>query len=507
MSSLLWPIVRQALRSPRSVAVVDDQGTFTYGKLLGGALHLAEQIERATTASQVGILLPTSGAFSVTLLGCWLARRVAVPLNYLLAAEELRYVIADSGIDTIITVGPMIEFLSAGDGATPIPPGVRQVRLDALDFSGLPDLRWPPWFDDNDLAVILYTSGTSGRPKGVMLTHGNLRSDTDAAIEHAGLDAQDGFLGVLPQFHSFGLTALTLIPLRCGAKVIYTARFVPRKIVRLIKKHRPGIFMAVPSMYGALLSVKDLTPEDLSSLRFPISGGEPLPDAVYEAYQSKFNLRILEGYGLTETSPATHWSTPQQNKRYSVGRALPGVRVLILDEHDRVLPADQEGEICLAGPMIMAGYYKQPELTAQVFVDVDAGGPQPVRAFRTGDIGREDDDGFLYITGRKKEMLIIGGENVFPREIEEVLNHHVSVRDSAVIGRADGMRGEVPIAFVELDEQTPLDETALRNHCREHLAQFKVPREILAVDELPRSPTGKILRRQLSEQHAGGGGP
>ncbi len=507
LSSLLWPILRHAVWSPRAIAVVDDHRTYSYGSLLGGAMHVAQHIDATTDAAHVGVMLPTSGAFPIALLGCWLSRRVAVPLNYLLAKDELEYVIGDSDIDALITVGPMLDFLGHQDNAAAIPPSVRLLRLDQMDFNVPPDLRWPPWPDAEDLAVILYTSGTSGRPKGVMLTHGNLRADAEAAIEHAGITSADGFLGVLPQFHSFGLTALTLIPLRCGAKAIYTARFVPRKIVQLIKKHRPDIFMAVPSMYGALLSVKGLNPEDVSSLRLPISGGEPLPDAVYDAYRDRLDLKILEGYGLTETSPATHWSTPAKNKRHSVGLALPGIRVTIVDETDRPLAPGEEGEICLSGPMIMAGYYKKPELTEQVMVELERV-TLPVgdalqagkhhRAFRTGDIGRVDEQGYLYITGRKKEMLIIGGENVFPREIEEVLNRHRAVHDSAVIGKSDGMRGEIPVAFVELEEEAMFDEAEIRRYCRENLAQFKVPRQIQRIDQLPRNATGKILRRQLS---------
>jgi long-chain acyl-CoA synthetase len=334
-----------------------------------------------------------------------------------------------------------------------------------------------------------------------MLTHGNLHSNADAAIVHAGIKRADTFLGVLPQFHSFGLTALTLIPLRIGARVVYSARFIPKKIVELVRRYRPDIVMAVPSMYGALLSVKGATPDDFTSVRLAISGGEPLPEAVYTAFLEKLNLRILEGYGLTETAPVTNWSTPQRFVRRAVGTCLPNVDEKIVDEHNRPLPAGHEGEILITGPNIMKGYYKLPGQTRDVFIDLPLETPhgrvETRRYFRTGDIGKMDADGFLFITGRKKEMLIIGGENVFPREIEEVLNKHPSVRDSAVIGRTDGLRGEVPVAFVETQDGADFDEKALRSWCRESLAGYKVPREIHAVDTLPRSPTGKILRREL----------
>jgi long-chain acyl-CoA synthetase len=331
-----------------------------------------------------------------------------------------------------------------------------------------------------------------------MLTHGNLESNVQGSIEHAGISYVDTFLGVLPQFHSFGLTGLTLLPLTVGATVVYSARFVPRQIIKLIRKHRPVIMMAVPSMYGALLLVKDATVEDFSCVRIPISGGEPLPDATYEAFKQKFAIRLLEGYGLTETSPIACWCTPEMRKRHSVGTPLPDVSFMIVDEHDNPLPTNTEGEIFIAGPNIMEGYYHLPKQTDQVICHLlDPATGREKRFFRSGDIGKLDDDGFLYITGRKKEMLIIAGENVFPREIEEVLNRHESVSASAVIGKNDGMRGEVPVAFVELNEDAQFDDKALRSWCRDNLAPFKAPREIRQIDQLPRNPTGKIMRRHL----------
>lgn len=493
--SLLRSLTFNAIKHPRRTAVVDDQRRYSFGQLTGGALFVAEQIETRTDNPHVGIMLPTSGAFPIALMGAWFAQRTAVPLNYLLAPEELAYVIENSGIDLLITAQPMLDFLG---GADCIPKGVELLMMDKMKFEGLPPLRWPPYAHPKDLAVILYTSGTSGRPKGVMLTHDNLKSNVLGCIEHANISQADTFLGVLPQFHSFGLTGLTLLPLTVGAKVVYSARFVPKRILELIRKHRPDICMAVPSMYGALLSVKDATYDDFTSLRIPVSGGEPLPDATYEAFKQKFAVRLLEGYGLTETSPVACWCTPEMRKRYSVGTALPGVKFLIVDEHDNALPTGEEGEILIAGPNIMQGYYKLPKQTGEVIVhlpDPDTG--RAKRFFRSGDIGKLDADGFVYITGRKKEMLIIGGENVFPREIEEVLNRHESVADSAVVGKTDPMRGEIPIAFVELKEDATFDDKAIRAHCRDNLAQFKVPREIRHIDQLPRNPTGKIMRRQL----------
>ncbi len=492
--SALTPILKQCLLHPTRTAVVDDQRTYRFIDLAMGGMYVAREIESATSRKHVGILLPTSGGFVVSLLGTWLADRVAVPLNFLLKKEELAYVIADSEIDTIITAKPMLDFLG---GRENLPDDINLLLLDEVSFKGIPPLRWPPRADPNDLAVLLYTSGTSGKPKGVMLSHRNLRTNAFDSLEHAKIRSDDRFLGVLPQFHTFGLTALTLIPLYKGCSVIYSARFVPKNIVERIAKYSPTVFIAIPSMYGALATVKSATKEDMSSIRIAISGGEPLPNAVFELMQEKFGIKVLEGYGLTETAPVTNWSTLDNNRLHSVGTSLPRVTEVIVDEEDRLLPANTDGEILITGPNVMQGYFKLPAETKKAFVNLDVPGMGKTRFFRTGDIGHLDDQGFLYITGRKKEMIIVGGENVFPREIEEILNAHPGVHASAVIGKADGMRGEVPVAFVEMEEDATFDEAALRAACREKLAGYKVPREIRRVDQLPRNPTGKILRREL----------
>jgi len=491
--ALLRPIFKQALLHPTRTAVIDDQRTWSYAKLLGGAFFLADAIKRRTDKERVGIMLPTSGAFPAALLGAWQAGRTAVPLNYLLSKDDLHHVIKDSGLDTVFTASKLLDVV----GEDMIPEGINVVRLDKLSFKGLPPVRWPANPRDDEQAVLLYTSGTSGRPKGVMLSHRALHANVTSVIQHAGLSKTNRFLGVLPQFHAFGVTALTLMPLVLGADVIYTARFAPKKLIELLRQYRPNIFIAVPSMFGALLSVKSAKPEDFACLQYAVCGAEPLPRSVFDAYKEKFGCHLLEGYGLTETAPVTNWSTPEHNRVHSVGKPLPGVRNFIVDEQDNLLGPNEAGEILIAGPNLMDGYWHLPEKTAEVFTEIDTPDYGKVKAFRTGDIGKLDEDGYLYITGRKKEMLIVGGENVFPREIEEVLNMHPSVRASAVVGKPDDMRGEVPIAFVELEDDAAFDATELRNFVRERVSQVKVPREVRQIDELPRNPTGKILRREL----------
>lgn len=487
MSSVHWPILRRLALRPGRVAIVDDRRSWRGIELVVGAMHLAAEIERRSSSRTVGIMLPTGGAFPMAALAAWILGRIPVPISYLLKHEEAQYIVDDCETDIVLTAGALMEATGF------VPAGVSVVKIEELDFKGVPELRWPAWASGGDVAVLLYTSGTSGRPKGVMLTHGNLRSNMRQIKRHAHLSADDVFLGVLPQFHSSGFTLLTLLPLTIGAKVVYSARFVPAQIVRLFREHRPTLFMGVPSMYNALMSVKQARAEDFADLRLAVSGGEPLPAAIAERMRDRFGVVINEGYGLTETSPVTNWCIPEEYRAASVGRAVPELETRIVDPASETeLCAGCEGEIRYRGPNVMKGYYKLPELTTEAF---DAEG-----YFRTGDLGKLDPDGFLYITGRLKDLIIIAGENVAPREIEEVLNRAPGVAESVVVGRMDDTRGEVPIAFVEPAEGTAvdaLDPSVLRAFCRGHIAAYKVPREVRVMEKLPRNPTGKVLRREL----------
>jgi long-chain acyl-CoA synthetase len=479
-----WPIIRNLLRRPFRTCIVDDRRSWRGIDLLVGAYHVAEQAVSTSERQNIGILLPTSGAMPMCALASWICGRTIVPLNFLLKPDELQYVVKDSEIDTIITAQPMLDFLDAE------PRGPRIVRLEDLSFRGVPDFRWPAIPATDDLAAILYTSGTSGRPKGVMLSHGNIRSNIKQFVQWANLTDRQIFLGVLPAFHSFGLTVLCLTPITIGARLICLARFMPKKIIELLREHRPTAFIAIPSMYNAILSVKGATADDFASLEYIVSGGEPLPDAVAQAFRERFNVTINEGYGLTETSPVTNVCRPHEYRPHSVGMPISGVTERIVDpDSGAVLGVDEEGEIQIAGDNVMQGYFKLPDETAAVFTEDGF--------FRTGDFGKLDADGFLHITGRIKEMMIIGGENVFPREIEEVLNAHPDVRASAVVGVTDPMRGELPFAFVELEDSRDVDPQDLRSWCRDRLAGYKAPRDVRILDELPRNPTGKILRRDL----------
>ncbi len=476
-------MIRNLLLHPRRVAVVDDQRNWRGYELFVGMLHLAREIEQATTRQHIGILLPTSGLTPMAILATWMLGRTIVPINYLLPAAERDFIIENAELDTVITVSPMLDRL--GD----LPAQVRAIRLDQLSFRGIPRLRRVAPRDEDHLAALLYTSGTSGRPKGVMLSAGNLAANVKQCDSWANFPRHTVFLGVLPQFHCFGLTVLTLLPLWRGSKVVYTARFVPRKILDLLRKHRPNVVLAIPSMLNALLSAKGATREDFASTEYMVSGGEPLPQPIFDGFQDRFGVTLNEGYGLTETAPVTNWCRPQDHRRGSVGPPLPGVEQRIVAADGSPLGAGEEGEVRIKGPNLMKGYFKLHKETAAAF---DTEG-----FFRTGDIGRVDRDGHLHITGRIKEMMVIGGENVFPRTIEEVLAVHPDVQSCAVIGIRNGTRGEAPVAFVELEPEAIFDESRLRAHCRQELASYQVPVRIYALEQLPRNAAGKVLRREL----------
>ena len=483
---LLSSIRRHLLLRPLRTVIVDDVRRWRGIDLMVVAWHIARAIEKTSNAPRIGILLPTSGAFPAATIAAWTLGRTIVPLNFLLSRSDLEYVARDAGLDAVITIGPMLDFIGGSI------PGLTEIRLDQMKFKGIPPIRMTNPLQRDDVAVVLYTSGTSGRPKGVMLTGGNIGANVRQAAEWVDFGSADKILGVLPQFHSFGLTVLTMLPLATGARAVYTARFVPRKLVELAKEHKPTALVAIPSMYNALRLLKDADKQDFASLRFVVSGGEPLPAAVYDGFHEKFGIEINEGYGLTETAPVTNWCRPHEQRRKCVGKALPGIDQRIVGPDGKVLGPNEDGEVRMKGPNIMKGYLNLPDETAAVFDEQGY--------FKTGDMGRLDEQGFLAITGRFKELLIIGGENVFPREIEEVLNRHESVKDSAVIGMHDGMRGEVALAFVEVKEGATFDEQGLKAWCREHIAGFKVPRDIRLIKELPRNPTGKIMRRKLSAE-------
>jgi long-chain acyl-CoA synthetase len=482
---LFEPLFAHAAKRPQDVAIVDDRGQTTFQQIAAMSVGMSMLLAAQTQKPRVGLLLPASASFVASFYGTLLAGKSAVPINFLLGDREIAHIVSDSGIDTVVTIPQL-----AGR--------VKDLPVKVIDLTQLPQNApagmTPPKFptpDKDDEAVLLYTSGTSGLPKGVILTYGNFQSDVDASIQHVGLKTSHVFLGVIPMFHSFGVMAMMLAPMQLGAKVIYLARFSAVAVMNAIRSHKVSIMMGVPSMYGAMLRLKDAGPDDFKQVYAVISGAEPLPETIREAFLKRFGVPIFEGYGLTETSPAVNFNTPDAHKPGSVGKSIPGAEVRITDESGNALPTGEIGEVWLRGPMIMKGYWNLPKETSQALTSD--------RFFKTGDLGKLDADGFLYITGRKKEMIIVAGEKAFPREIEDVLMRHPAVAEAAVVGKKDASRGEVVYAFVTAREGQTAKVDELKDHCRQNgLPQWKIPREIQIVEDLPRSPTGKILKRELA---------
>lgn len=465
-------------RQPTRLAAADQSLLLDYRSFHAVAGGLANQIVQATSRPHVGVLAPTSAACAAAIFACWRAGRVPVPLNFLLSPGELAKIVVDAGLDCLVTVEHFRPLAQA-------------LNLAAIEMNGrtlVPGSAAAPPCELRDIATIIYTSGTSGDPKGVCLTFANILGNADACIAHARMTHDQVFLSVLPQFHSFGFTAMTVVPLVLGASVWYLPRFSPAAVVSTIAEKKVTVFMAVASMYAALARMKTAKPADFESVQLAISGGEPLSRSVEAVVRERFGVQIVEGYGLTETSPVVSINVPWARRDESVGRPMPGIGVRAIDATGRDVPPGTDGELVVEGHCVMQGYHNQPDATRAIISD---------GALRTGDIGRVDADGFVFITGRAKEMLIIGGENVFPREIEQALLAHPAVAEAAVIGVRDELRGELPTAFVILNEGQSVDEMELRAFCRERVAGYKVPREIRIEKDLPRGPTGKILKRAL----------
>jgi long-chain acyl-CoA synthetase len=478
------PLFAHADRQPQETAVIDDSGRSTYQQVAAMAAGLGMYLSAQTRQPRVGLLLPASAGFVASFYGTLLAGKTVVPINFLLGDREIGHIIRDSGIDTVVSIPQLAGRL-------------KDTPLNVVDLTQLP--RTPPaaitpHFPQklaDDVAVLLYTSGTSGLPKGVLLTYGNLQSDVDLAIAHVHLQSQHIFLGVIPLFHSFGILAMMIAPIQLGATIVYMARFSPVGALHAIREHKASLMFGTPSMYGAMLRLKDIKADDLKHMYALISGGEPLPATLREAFRQRLGAPLLEGYGLTETSPVVALNTPQVQKAGSVGKALPNVQVRIADDEGKPLPQGQVGEVWIKGPMVMKGYHNLGDETNQVLT--------PDGYFKTGDLGKVDEDGFLFITGRKKEMIIVAGEKAYPREIEDVLMRHPAVAEAAVMGKQDPGRGEVVVAFVTAREGQTVKPDDLRDFSRQQgLAQWKVPREIMVLPDLPRSPTGKVLKRELA---------
>lgn len=467
------------------------------GRVAAGLLGLGLE-----PGDKVAVQLPNVPEFLFGYFGILRAGLVMVPLNPLLTAHEIAYHLTDSDAKLLVTHEQFADAAQRGaqeSGALPVyvvgtgtdddaRPGAAH-RFDDLYASGtFPGLH--PTSSD-DTAVLLYTSGTTGKPKGAELTHFQLYMNCTVSGALFGFCADDIATAVLPLFHVFGLSSVLNVAVRYGGGLALVPRFDAQTVADTIERHRCTIFSGVPTMYVALLHL-DTGDRDLSSLRAACSGGASMPGEVIQAFEEKFpGVVVLEGYGLSETaSTATFNIDARQRKVLSVGRPIWGVEVRVVDPDDQELPPGEEhvGEIVVRGHNVMKGYYKRPEATAEALRD---------GWFRTGDLGHRDEDGYFYVVDRLKDLVIRGGYNVYPREIEEVLYAHPAVAEAAVVGRPDDRLGEEVRAYVALKPGAIATPDDLIAHCKHQLAAYKYPREVLLLDALPKGPTGKILKREL----------
>jgi long-chain acyl-CoA synthetase len=493
MSNLALNLVASAARIPDRTAAITGEQTMTYAELDGASTRLATLLDREGigVGDRVGVMLPNIAAAPIAYYGIWRMGAIVVPMNPLMQGREVQFYLSNTGAKALIgTPGFAGPATNGAEGA-----GAKLWLVDDAELArltgDLPEYGDPVLRGASDTAVVLHTSGTTGTPKGAELTHGSLGSNRDVIVRHLlMLTEHDVVLACLPLFHVFGMTCAMNAAIAAGAGLSLMARFDPATAIERIRRDRVTVLEAVPTMYSALLTVAEqFSPEATASLRTCVSGGAALPVAVLNEFEKAFDAIILEGYGLSETSPAATFNHPDAERRPgSIGTPIEGVQVRLVDENGDEVPTGSPGEIQVKGPNVMKGYWNLPEATESSIKD---------GWFSTGDIAVVDEDGYYWIVDRKKDLIIRGGYNVYPREIEEVLYEHPAVAQVAVIGIAHDSLGEEVGAAVVLKAGVAATAEELRQFVKGRVAAYKYPRRIWFVDCLPTGPTGKLLRRQV----------
>ena len=491
---------RQAEPGKPLCHIGDRSLTYEQVDALSGRVAASLRALGLERGDRVAVHLPNLPEFLLCYFGILKAGLIMVPLNPLLTARELEYHLADSGSRILVTFEMFAEAAATAAAATDTAlyvvnlPGGQARPEKAHPFAELlagkdtGDIE-PTGADDT--AVLLYTSGTTGRPKGAELTHFQLYMNCSVAGELFGFRPDDVGLAVLPLFHVFGLSSVLNVAVRFAGTIVLVPRWETEPVLEAMEKHQVTIFTGVPTMYFALLQA-DTAGRDLAALRVGCSGGAAIPGEVIRGFEEKFpGVVILEGYGLSESASTTTFNiSAEQRKVGSIGKPIWGVQTRIVDDGDVPLPpgSGNVGEIVIRGHNMTKGYWNQPEATAEAY----RGG-----WFHTGDLGYADEDGYLYIVDRKKDLIIRGGFNVYPREVEEVLYTHPAVAEAAVIGKPDERVGEEVVACLALKPGAEATAEDVIAFCREQLAPYKCPREVRFLDRLPVGPTGKILKTEL----------
>ncbi|MBG9589667.1 fatty acid--CoA ligase family protein [Cytobacillus firmus] len=490
-----------------------DQSS-TYAELDGAVTKFADGLSKlgVKKGDHIALLLGNSPHFVIGLHGALRLGATVIPINPIYTPDEIGYIVNNGDVKAVVTLDLLVPLIEKMHQALPkvenyiicdTPQGqASEQDLSALSaFSkmksftqliALGDIGFKgPELEEDDTAVILYTSGTTGKPKGAMLTHKNLYSNAKDVSDYLHMNENDRVITTLPMFHVFCLTVALNAPLMNGATILIDPKFSPKEIFRLAKKYEPTVFAGVPTMYNFLLQYEDGNPEDLKSLRLCISGGAAMPVALLHGFEKKFNVIVSEGYGLSEASPVTCFNPlDKPRKAGSIGQSIMNVENKVVNELGEEVSVGEVGELIVRGPNVMKGYYKLPEETAATIRD---------GWLYTGDLAKRDEEGYFYIVDRKKDLILVGGYNVYPREVEEVLYNHREVVEAAVLGVPDPNLGETVKCYV-VTNNPQLTEELLLVYCAEHLARYKVPSSIEFLEELPKNTTGKILRRALKNQ-------
>jgi long-chain acyl-CoA synthetase len=478
-------------RSAGKTAVKLDDAELSYGLLDEGSRRIAGLLlaRGLGPGDRVGIMLPNVPYFPVVYYGILRAGGIVVPLNVLLKEREVEYHVSDSQAGRLFAWHDLAETAEAGAARA----GADCILVRPGEFERLLAEQQPverlAARGAEDTAVILYTSGTTGKPKGAELTHANLYRNCTVATRLFEFQDDDVVLGALPLFHSFGQTCAMNAGVVNGGTLTLLPRFDPAKALQVMERDRVTVFLGVPTMYNALLHNEDRERLDTSSLRLCGSGGSAMPEELMRRFEEAFHCKILEGYGLSETSPVASFNHPdRERKPGSIGTPIEGVEMTVADDDGKEVAQGEIGEIVIRGHNVMKGYWNRPEATAEALKD---------GWFHSGDMARVDEDGYFFIVDRKKELIIRGGYNVYPREVEEVLYEHPAIQEAAVVGVPDEALGEEVGAAVVPCKGEQLDAEEIKAYVKERVASYKYPRRVWFLDELPKGPTGKILKREI----------
>jgi long-chain acyl-CoA synthetase len=484
-------LLRSAERFPDRPAIRLDDTVLTYADLDEQSARAAAFLRASGVqpGDRVAIMMPNVPEFAVVYYGILRAGAVVVPMNPLLKEREVAYYLGDSEARPIFAWHGCADEARAGAVRAGVAPVVVDGTFADLLASVSP-ITGAIEREKTDTAVILYTSGTTGQPKGAELTHANLSTNVDTmASDLCRVGPHDVIFGGLPLFHSFGQTCGLNTAVQVGACLTLVSRFAPGKVLDVLERDRVTVFEGVPTMYVALLGEPARDERDLSALRVCVSGGAALPVEVMRGFEETFGCVILEGYGLSETSPVASFNHPDRvRKPGSIGTPVRGVEMRVVDEWGKDVAPGDVGEIVIRGQNVMKGYWRRPDATAEAIPD---------GWFRSGDLARLDEDGYFYIVDRRKDLIIRGGYNVYPREIEEVLYEHPAVAEAAVIGVPDAALGEEVGAAVVLKPGEIVTPQQIQEYVKSQVAAYKYPRRLWLLEALPKGPTGKVLKREI----------